>query len=87
MPLSGFERAGRLMLTPSNNADEEAIEAFLRSIYPESLYANGVADATSGNGGRPFVTLTYAQSLDAKIGVRGRQLILSGPGSMKLTHR
>lgn len=77
------------MLTPGDSDDEEAeaIEAFLKSTYPESFHANDIADAPSGKEGRLFVTLTYAQSLDAKIGVRGRQLILSGPGSMKLTHR
>ena len=36
---------------------------------------------------RPFVTLTFAQSLDAKIaGVNGQQLILSGKESMVMTH-
>ncbi|KAF9162561.1 2,5-diamino-6-(ribosylamino)-4(3H)-pyrimidinone 5'-phosphate reductase [Actinomortierella ambigua] len=36
---------------------------------------------------KPFVTLTYAQSLDGKIaGHGGQQLILSGPESMKATH-
>ncbi|KAG0222265.1 2,5-diamino-6-(ribosylamino)-4(3H)-pyrimidinone 5'-phosphate reductase [Actinomortierella wolfii] len=36
---------------------------------------------------RPFITLTYAQSLDGKIaGKDGQQLILSGPESMKATH-
>ncbi|KAF9486563.1 bacterial bifunctional deaminase-reductase [Pholiota conissans] len=36
---------------------------------------------------RPHVTLTFAQSLDAKIaGARGRQLILSGTESMRMTH-
>ncbi|TFY76863.1 hypothetical protein EWM64_g7151 [Hericium alpestre] len=36
---------------------------------------------------RPFVTLTFAQSLDAKIaGTGGRQLILSGEESMRMTH-
>lgn len=36
---------------------------------------------------RPFVTLTFAQSLDAKIaGVAGKQLILSGKESMVMTH-
>jgi hypothetical protein len=36
---------------------------------------------------RPFVTLTYAQSLDAKIaGQHGKQLILSGKESMVMTH-
>lgn len=36
---------------------------------------------------RPFVTLTFAQSLDAKIaGAGGKQLILSGKESMIMTH-
>lgn len=36
---------------------------------------------------RPHVTLTFAQSLDAKIaGAQGRQLILSGKESMIMTH-
>ncbi|RUP48334.1 hypothetical protein BC936DRAFT_144698 [Jimgerdemannia flammicorona] len=40
------------------------------------------------NEARPFVTLTYAQSIDGKIaGSNGQQLILSGNGSMIMTHR
>ena len=36
---------------------------------------------------RPKVTLTFAQSLDAKIaGLGGKQLILSGRESMVMTH-
>ena len=36
---------------------------------------------------RPYVTLTFAQSLDAKIaGEGGKQLALSGPKSMEMTH-
>jgi hypothetical protein len=36
---------------------------------------------------RPRVTLTFAQSLDAKIaGIDGKQLILSGRESMVMTH-
>ncbi|KAF9567755.1 hypothetical protein CPC08DRAFT_617427, partial [Agrocybe pediades] len=36
---------------------------------------------------QPYVTLSFAQSLDAKIaGARGRQLILSGKESMIMTH-
>jgi hypothetical protein len=36
---------------------------------------------------RPYVTLTFAQSLDAKIaGINGKQLILSGKESMVMTH-
>ncbi len=38
--------------------------------------------------GRPFVTLSYAQSLDGSIADRpGRPLALSGPDAMALTHR
>jgi GTP cyclohydrolase II len=38
--------------------------------------------------GRPFVTLTYAQSLDGSISARcGVSLALSGRESLKLTHR
>jgi len=37
--------------------------------------------------GRPFVTLSYAQSLDGSIAARpGRPLALSGPQSMAFTH-
>jgi riboflavin-specific deaminase-like protein len=37
--------------------------------------------------GRPFVTLSYAQSLDGSIADRpGRPLALSGEASMALTH-
>jgi 2,5-diamino-6-(ribosylamino)-4(3H)-pyrimidinone 5'-phosphate reductase len=36
---------------------------------------------------RPYVTLTFAQSIDAKIaGAGGKQLIISGEESMKMTH-
>lgn len=35
----------------------------------------------------PFVTLTYAQSIDGSIAaVRGVPTLLSGPASMKMTH-
>jgi GTP cyclohydrolase II len=38
--------------------------------------------------GRPFVTLSYAQSLDGSIAAkRGRPLALSGPDALVLTHR
>ncbi|KAI8057608.1 dihydrofolate reductase-like domain-containing protein [Syncephalis plumigaleata] len=37
---------------------------------------------------RPWITLTYAQSLDGKIaGEHGQQLVLSGAASMIMTHR
>ncbi|CAO3687713.1 unnamed protein product [Rhizopus stolonifer] len=37
--------------------------------------------------GKPFVTLTFAQSLDGKIAKKGQQLLLSGKESMAMTHR
>ncbi len=38
--------------------------------------------------GRPFVTLSYAQSLDGCIAARpGQPFLLSGPESLKLTHQ
>ena len=38
--------------------------------------------------GRPYVTLTYAQSLDGSIAARrGEQTIISGPEAGKMTHR
>ncbi|KAH9858342.1 bacterial bifunctional deaminase-reductase [Lenzites betulinus] len=41
----------------------------------------------SRDASRPYVTLTFAQSLDAKIaGAGGKQLILSGKESMVMTH-
>ena len=55
----------------------EQIEALLRgaSDYPQSM-------------GRPFVTLSYAQSLDGCIAAkRGQPLALSGPQSLTLTHQ
>ncbi|KAI9317498.1 dihydrofolate reductase-like domain-containing protein, partial [Dichotomocladium elegans] len=37
---------------------------------------------------RPYITLTYAQSLDGKIAAKeGQQLLLSGAESMAMTHR
>lgn len=36
---------------------------------------------------KPWVTLTYAQSLDGMIAKHGQQLLLSGPESMAMTHR
>ncbi|GAA5831234.1 hypothetical protein JCM3766R1_002977 [Sporobolomyces carnicolor] len=61
----------------------EAVQ-FLESVYPRHVFGASPVDHAQ----RPFVTLTYAQSMDAKIaGAGGKQLILSGPESMKLTHR
>jgi 2,5-diamino-6-(ribosylamino)-4(3H)-pyrimidinone 5'-phosphate reductase len=52
---------------------------------PEFLSA--VLSSCAHNTTRPYVTLTFAQSLDAKIaGSGGQQLILSGKESMSMTH-
>lgn len=46
------------------------------------------APAPFRSDGRPFVTLSYAQSVDGSIAARpGRPLRLSGPSSLTLTHR
>lgn len=36
---------------------------------------------------RPFITLTFAQSLDGKIAKQGQQMLISGKESMAMTHR
>jgi 2,5-diamino-6-(ribosylamino)-4(3H)-pyrimidinone 5'-phosphate reductase len=52
--------------------------AFL-SQYLEGIHSNGTA--------RPHITVTWAQSLDAKIaGPGGARVLLSGPESMEMTH-
>ena len=58
------------------------MDEFLRSVYPDKVFLG------EENPGRPFVTLSYAQSLDGKIaGPGGQQILLSGDASMALTHR
>ncbi|GAA5890946.1 hypothetical protein JCM6882_008863 [Rhodosporidiobolus microsporus] len=71
---------------PTTPASSDAALALLHSVYPPHLFAPSTASSNSQ--GRPFVTLTYAQSLDGKIaGPRGKQIRLSGEESMALTHR
>ncbi|GAA5837289.1 hypothetical protein JCM5353_000812 [Sporobolomyces roseus] len=61
--------------------------SFLRSAYPSQLFSPPSIPPEDLQD-RAFVTLTYAQSFDAKIaGKEGKQLILSGKESMQLTHR
>ena len=58
------------------------IKAFLTEALDLHVYAPG--DESS----RVRVTLTFAQSVDAKIaGQRGQQVALSCAESMKMTHR
>ncbi|GAA6000367.1 2,5-diamino-6-(ribosylamino)-4(3H)-pyrimidinone 5'-phosphate reductase [Rhodotorula paludigena] len=62
--------------------------AFLRSTFPPHLATLDNPDHSAETPARPFVTLTYAQSLDGKIaGAGGAQIRLSGDESMTLTHR
>ncbi|GAA5944888.1 hypothetical protein JCM10213_006625 [Rhodosporidiobolus nylandii] len=59
----------------------------VRAVYPPHLLSPASSTPTSPQQ-RPFVTLTYAQSLDGKIsGPRGKQITLSGAESMRMTHR
>lgn len=54
---------------------------FLRSIYPDGFDSKAVGKP------RPYVTLTYAQSIDGCIaGKGGTQILLSGKESMVMTH-
>lgn len=55
--------------------------AFLQRLYPKG-YENAASSRP-----RPYITLTYAQSLDGCIaGVGGKQILLSGKESMVMTH-
>ena len=57
----------------------ERVKSFLFPYYPEEIIIKD---------NKPFVTLTYAQSLDGKIsGEGGKQLRLSCEESMIMTHR
>ena len=57
------------------------------SIFYADRDASTFPTPTSPSPDRPFVTLTFAQSLDAKIaGAGGKQLILSGKESLVMTH-
>lgn len=53
------------------------VESFLNPIY----------DNRSKHEDRPFITLTFAQSLDGKISKPGQQILISGKESLAMTHR
>lgn len=55
----------------------DQVETFLGPIYKEQTHHND----------RPFITLTFAQSLDGKISKPGQQILISGKESMAMTHR
>ncbi|KAI5778919.1 riboflavin biosynthesis protein RibD domain-containing protein [Geopyxis carbonaria] len=63
-----------------------AVADFLAPYLPPAAAASA-ADAGAGAGATPFVTLTYATSLDSNISLApGVQTALSGAGSKALTH-
>ena len=65
----------------SMGSEEPSTPDFLKQVYPQGPTSVG------GNQSRPFITLTYAQSLDGCIaGQGGTQILLSGKESMVLTH-
>lgn len=57
------------------------VESFLNPIYNnDTLQRKEQVD-------RPFITLTFAQSLDGMISKQGQQILISGKESMAMTHR
>ncbi|KAH9472377.1 hypothetical protein Pst134EA_002995 [Puccinia striiformis f. sp. tritici] len=88
---------GRLSSALSTTTTSSEIGDFLDRVYSHTTTATATTSniitessnllAYPGHNQRPFVTLTYAQSLDGKIaGIDGQQLRLSGNQSMKMTH-
>lgn len=83
-----------LTLTHESDASETASGAPAYSQSDSMLQAHARLDALHHRAddhfaltGQPFVTVSYAQSLDGSIGtVAGRPLAISGPASLRLTH-
>ncbi|GAA5866663.1 hypothetical protein JCM3774_001950 [Rhodotorula dairenensis] len=62
------------------------LEAFIRSIYPPHLFEPRSLASTPRR--KPFVTLTWAQSIDGKISGKDKaQVAISGTESLRFTHR
>jgi 3,4-dihydroxy 2-butanone 4-phosphate synthase/GTP cyclohydrolase II len=62
------------------------LEPFSTLLAPKGQQKQGEIDACARQ--RPFVTLSYAQSLDGSISARrGEPMAISGPESMEMTHR
>ncbi len=82
-----------------DNPGTNGLPAAQPQISPVTLEGDATADESPGvlrelwtapptRNGRPYVTLTYAQSLDGSIAARrGEQTIISGPEAGQLTHR
>lgn len=85
------DRGGTLPEPPSLLLELYGLSATPET-HPSVFYADRDPNAlptptSSASSLRPYVTLTFAQSLDAKIaGAGGQQLLLSGKASMVMTH-
>lgn len=80
-----------LSLPNGNHAEEEFLAS--EEVSQSSLFEGKLADLSRRADhhfaltGRPFITVTYAQSLDGVIGsATGGPLMLSGPASLRMTH-
>lgn len=87
----GIEIRGRIPVVCAANPFNERYLATKRSKM-RHMFTEGEppspAALPSGDTGRPYVTLTYAQSLDGSLaGGNGHRLVLSGEQSMRMTHR
>ena len=72
----------------ANSTPSDPLQGFDFEILPSLLLSLTEASAHRGQTGRPFVTLSYAQSLDGSLTDQpGKPLALSGPESQALTHR
>lgn len=88
----GIDIRGRIpVVCPSNPLNERYLatkRSKMRHILEEGepkTITDQVSDTASN---RPYVTLTYAQSLDGSLaGGNGHRLILSGEESLRMTHR
>ncbi|CAD6926232.1 unnamed protein product [Tilletia caries] len=83
--------AGSFLRRVYNNCTPFVVGSASSSLAPSPLIGGESSGSGTGGGSaevlKPCVTLTFAQSLDAKIaGVGGKQLILSGEESMLMTH-
>ncbi len=75
-----------LTLEQKKDSSSEDLPDETRILDEVSLYLSAAATHRQ-RAGRPWVTLSYAQSLDGSIAARpGRPLSLSGPQSLALTH-
>lgn len=74
-------------LPPQNACNRIDAETSLSSFSPQASDAPRHTSTTDGDGDLPFVTLTYACSLDSMIALApGARTTLSGPESKSMTH-